>query len=283
MEVIYVKCWPEAKKYLRSMIPAKPIENMLRQALESKSGLGNDDLNHLLRLLAKWRHALITNTLIAKQGNVVQAGPFAGLHFIGQTSEGCSAPRLLGCYEHELHAHIEHLIEREFDTILNIGCDDGYYAVGLARWMPGVRVFAHDLNLEAQTTCCAVAKLNGVADRVQMGGLFQGTDFSAFAGKKTWLVMDIEGGERELLDPFAYPALREMTVLVECHDCFAPGMSTEIARRFAETHTITRVDHALSAITLPDWLQGLGHLDHLLATWEWRIGPTPWLVMEPKG
>jgi len=28
-------------------------------------------------------------------------------------------------------------------------------------------------------------------------------------------------------------------------------------------------------------MQGLGHLDHLLATWEWRMGPTPWLVMEP--
>lgn len=59
-------------------------------------------------------------------------------------------------------------------------------------------------------------------------------------------------------------------------------MSIEIARRFADSHTITRIDHALAAAPLPDWLQGLGHLDHLLATWEWRMGPTPWLVLEPK-
>jgi hypothetical protein len=26
----------------------------------------------------------------------------------------------------------------------------------------------------------------------------------------------------------------------------------------------------------------LAHLDQLLATWEWRSGPTPWLVMKAK-
>lgn len=68
----------------------------------------------------------------------MQAGPFAGLRFTGQTSEG---------------------------------------------W--------------AETGCREVAVLNGVAERVQVGGLFQGADFAAYAGRKTWLVMDIEGGERE--------------------------------------------------------------------------------------
>ena len=131
------------------MTLTQTVENLLRQALASKSELSNDDLNNLLRLLAKWRHTLITNTLIARQGNVVQAGPFAGLRFTGQTSEGCTAPRLLGCYEHELHPHIERLIGQTFDALLNIGCADGYYAVGLAMRMPGVPVFAHDLNPKA--------------------------------------------------------------------------------------------------------------------------------------
>jgi hypothetical protein len=27
----------------------------------------------------------------------------------------------------------------------------------------------------------------------------------------------------------------------------------------------------------------LSHMDRLLAIWEWRSGPTPWLVMRPKG
>jgi len=80
----------------------------------------------------------------------------------------------LGCYEHELHPHVERLIGRTFDALLNIGCADGYYAVGLARRMPGAPVFAHDLNPKAQTGCREVAALNGVAERGQVGGLFEG-------------------------------------------------------------------------------------------------------------
>jgi len=32
----------------------------------------------------------------------------------------------------------------------------------------------------------------------------------------------------------------------------------------------------------PSWFNNLSHLDQLLATWEWRAGPTPWLVMKAK-
>jgi len=32
----------------------------------------------------------------------------------------------------------------------------------------------------------------------------------------------------------------------------------------------------------PQWFNNLTHLDQLLATWEWRSGATPWLVMKAK-
>ena len=38
---------------------------------------------------------------------------------------------------------------------------------------------------------------------------------------------------------------------------------------------------ALGAAALPPWLQAASHLDQLLAVWEWRSAPTPWLVLEP--
>ena len=31
---------------------------------------------------------------------------------------------------------------------------------------------------------------------------------------------------------------------------------------------------------LPDWMAEMSDLDRLLALWEWRTGPTPWLWME---
>ena len=32
----------------------------------------------------------------------------------------------------------------------------------------------------------------------------------------------------------------------------------------------------------PGWFNQLAHLDQLLAVWEWRSGPTPWLVMKAR-
>ena len=45
---------------------------------------------------------------------------------------------------------------------------------------------------------------------------------------------------------------------------------------------ISRADLDLLRADPPPWLANLGHLDLLLAVWEWRSFPTPWLVMTPK-
>jgi hypothetical protein len=33
---------------------------------------------------------------------------------------------------------------------------------------------------------------------------------------------------------------------------------------------------------LPEWMEGLSDMDRLLALWEWRTGPTPWLWMQRR-
>ena len=50
--------------------------------------------------------------------------------------------------------------------------------------------------------------------------------------------------------------------------------------RFAATHRITQIDRKLDDAALPDWMEELSDLDRLLALWEWRGGPTPWLWLE---
>jgi len=40
--------------------------------------------------------------------------------------------KLLGFYEQPLQPYIEQVIQTGYPTIINIGCAEGYYAVGLA-------------------------------------------------------------------------------------------------------------------------------------------------------
>ena len=102
-----------------------------------------------LRQLAKWRSIVLANTLASKGQGVVAAGPFAGMSYPVQASEGGRAPRLLGAYEASLHPVIETVIARAYRQVLDIGCAEGYYAVGLARRIPDTIVHARDSDLAA--------------------------------------------------------------------------------------------------------------------------------------
>ena len=165
-----------------------------------------------------------------------------------------------------------------------IGCAEGYYAVGMAMRMPGTQVLAFDLNPQAQEVCSALAQKNGVSDRVKVSALFKPEDFVNYANQKILVLCDIEGAERELLDPATAPALAGMDLIVESHECLLPGITQLLIDRFKNSHQITLVqdDGQRQLVKPPPWFIGMAHLDQLLATWEWRSGATPWLVMQSK-
>ena len=258
-------------------------QNIQSQLLSQLQGAqaGQAQLNNALRLLSKWRSVLIQNTLLQQQGTVVMQGPLAGMDFLPQSAEGCHIAKLLGCYEQPLQPFIEQAITNAYPTILNIGCAEGYYAVGMAKRMPNTQVLAFDLNPKAQEVCAALAQKNAVSDSVKVGALFKPEDFETHRNQKVLVLCDIEGAENELLNPEAAPALKGMDIIVESHECLIPGITKVLIDRFKDTHQITLIndDGQRNLQQAPQWFNNLAHLDQLLATWEWRSGATPWFVM----
>jgi precorrin-6B methylase 2 len=238
------------------------------------------DLNELLRALGRWRARMLANTFLARHGAYILSGPFAGMEYLTEATEGALVPRLLGTYESELHPHLAAFAATELDAVIDVGCAEGYYAVGLARAMPAVTVYAHDVDEKARAACVSLAAKNGVADRVVVGGAFQPQDFEGFAGRRVLVMVDTEGAEVDILQPV--PALARMYIIVETHDLYRRGALATMMERFSPTHDIVRVDQQPKVFDMPWWLQELPHLDQLLAVWEWRAGPTPWLVLTPK-
>jgi hypothetical protein len=261
----------------------KSLQSMLSKAAINKAS-EQIQLNNALRLLSKWRNGLIQNTLLSAQGDVVMQGPFAGMQFLRQSAEGCHIGKLLGCYEQPLHAFIEDAIAAAYPLILNIGCAEGYYAVGMARRMPNTKILAFDLNSEAKKVCITLSQMNEVSDRVEVRDLFKREDFDTFYKQRVLVLCDIEGAENELLNLEISPALKGMDLIVESHECLRLGTTQTIIDRFQKTHNITVVEHngQRNFKNTPTWFNNLAHLDQLLATWEWRSGPTPWLIMKAK-
>ena len=260
------------------------IRQRLQVQIAQKSGDSVGDLNNCLRLLSKWRSVLIQNTFLRDVGTVVQQGPLQGLDFVSSSSEGCHIAKIIGCYEQPLHPYIYQAIEANYDVVVNVGCAEGYYAVGLALKMPQTKSFAFDVDTAAQEACALLAKKNNVEDRIQIKDRFDTNSLTQFRDQNVLVICDIEGEEETLLDPATMPELSEVDIIVESHECIRKGVTDLLKSRFEQSHDITRVDDngSRSLESLPPWFSKMEHLDQLLATWEWRSGPTPWLVMKRK-
>jgi ribosomal protein L11 methylase PrmA len=105
-------------------------------------------------------------------------------------SEGGGAPRLMGIYE----ASLSPIIASAPDLIIDIGSAEGYYAVGLARRLHHATFWARDADAHARQKCRDLAGLNGVADRVEVGGKMTHADFDICLRHRSVVIRDIEGG-----------------------------------------------------------------------------------------
>jgi len=99
----------------------------------------------------------------------VKYGPFQGLKYPELAGFGSELyPKLLGCYEVELFDWVERIRPNYYDKIVNIGCAEGYYAVGLGLMFENSLVYAYDLAERARELCTAMGKENGIEDRMKV-------------------------------------------------------------------------------------------------------------------
>jgi hypothetical protein len=209
-------------------------------------------------------------------------GPFAGTRYLRFASGSGLLPKLLGAYEMELHGAVRESLARGYDRILNIGCGEGYYAVGYARALPGASVRAWDSDPLARHRLRALARLNGVADRIAIGGTCSPRDLAAGIAGRTLVVCDCEGCEKELLDPAAVPGLVFADLLVEMHDFVDPAISSALLERFRASHDVRVVDAAGRSAFPAEILASLNGEQRRLALWEGRPEGMQWAWMTSR-
>jgi hypothetical protein len=175
-------------------------------------------------------------------GDRVHAGPFAGMVIPERTphwDDGNAVAKLLGSYEIELRETLSYAVWRRPKVIVNIGCAEGYYAIGLARIVPEAKVYAFDTNLASLDSCRAYAQLNDVEITLAQGC---GTPaelriLQEERGHRLY-VIDCEGDESKLIDMDRCPELQRSDIIVECHDFLQQDTSLLIAERLSQTHRV---------------------------------------------
>lgn len=239
-------------------------------------------LARLLTEAAGARRRLITRELLRVAGSRCAAGPFRGM-ILPETSswgDGDLAPKILGAYECDLHPALERAFARVPELVVNVGCAEGYYAVGAALRLPGAVVHAFDLDEAALRVCGEAARRNGVADRLRLERTCDAVRLAALSEGQTkvLVLLDCEGYERELITQETVPALAAADLIVECHDFLEPGITDRLAALLRPTHEVELVREGGRDPGAWPVLHGLGSLDRWLAVCEFRPSLMRWIV-----
>lgn len=174
---------------------------------------------------------------------VVRHGPFAGLRYPVLTSVGSALyPKLLGSYEREIQGWIEEVCAAKYSEIVDVGCAEGYYAVGLARRLPQARVYAYDIDPLARELCTQMARANRVGRRVEVRERFQASELATIpVRRRGLLVCDCEGAESTIFTARTCRRFADWDLLIETHDFLDITISTELVRLFHRTHELRQV------------------------------------------
>jgi hypothetical protein len=206
---------------------------------------------------------------VARNGQTVRHGPFAGTVYpMGAALSHHSIPKLMGTYEQELHGVLRTIAQRKYDLVIDIGCAEGYYAVGLAR-MLGTKVLAYDPELIERAFCEEAARLNGVSNLVELKDLFRSSDVALFRDLRVFCVCDCEGFEAKIFTEETIQDTAKWDLLIELH-----GEAGQQVKSLAWPHNKTTIPSVGRGETYQE-LEGLGDQAKLLS--EYRGGPQSWL------
>lgn len=264
------------------------VKATLRYVAPSLTGrwLAQRAERHGERFMASTGVGKLAEDFSARYGNSVRLGEFAGMRLLDRSVGSAFLPKLVGSYEAELHPCLRRAATQAWDAVIDVGCAEGYYAVGLAMLFKQCpKVLAFDLTPTAQHLCKELARLNGVDGKVSVHGACDSKRLIEIAnGKRCFVISDCEGFESELFTAETLEALRKSELVIELHERESPGCTTALSKLFQATHSVESVpaiprspdDYAdLMIFTDPHARQ--------LAVNEFRSQQQHWLVAVPKG
>lgn len=221
---------------------------------------------------------------------IVRYGPFSGLHLGGKYtwSSGDLAAKLFGVYEQEVLSELVRVSQGRA-TFIDIGAADGYYAVGAVKSGLFKKCIAIEKNEKSQSNIRLVAETNQVLGQLSVYGEVSTDDLLVISQEvkldDVVMLIDIEGGEFDLLEEKVINQFRFSALIVEMHDWMvADGirLREELLARLSVHHHIKIVTKAIRDLSGRVELAVKNDDHRWLVCSEGRGRQMEWLVCEPK-
>jgi hypothetical protein len=232
----------------------------------------------------------LSEALALASNFTVQYGPFAGMRF-AQESWWSAADRgsmILGMYEQEVLKVLDDNHHGR-DILVDVGAADGYYAIGClkAGWVR--HAYCFELSEHGRAAIRRNAELNQCAANITILGEAR-PGFMAelehkfnINPKQVFMIMDIEGGEADLLTASALQSLSRSVSVVELHENqLAPSFITQFESSAAKagleiTYVRTQDRNPSAYPELASWSDD----DRWMLCSEGRAQLMRWAILQP--
>ncbi|WP_164972824.1 methyltransferase domain-containing protein [Lacibacter luteus] len=211
-----------------------------------------------------------------------------GLKYPGFASYGSSIfPKLSGTYESELADIFFQLEKNNYSCIVDVGCAEGFYAVGLAQRFKQAKVYAFDISETAQQLCKEMAALNNVSSQVEVKQECTAENLAALVlDQRSLIICDCEGYERHLFVRDTIDQLKTSDLIIELHPMHEKDVKEYLHQLFANTHVIeyaASYDDNRKIFELPDIYTSLSKIDRIKIVQEGRAFSMDWMIAKAKG
>lgn len=237
---------------------------------------------------SKLEHASATHKLkFFFNDLIVKDGYFKGLNYPGFSSFGSSLfPKLSGSYESELFPFFKQMETKKYDIIMDIGCAEGFYAIGLALKHLSATVEAFDIEPEARRLCRMMAEVNNVTNQIIISNECTPAHVKNIdTNLSTFIICDCEGYERTLFNEDNIKSLINADVLIELHPMHVKDVKEYLLQLFDKTHHLRLIgsyDDNRKLFDLPEMFDPFSKLERSLLVTEGRSFSMDWLIAIPK-
>jgi len=196
----------------------------------------------------------------------VLSGKFRGMYLEYASAGSEYRPKLLGTYETELDDALCMALSVNHGVFIDVGADDGYYSIGVARLKPEVKAVA----VECEASRCERIRRNIERNRLfgqveviclKLQDGYSLMQLIGSVGQPFLIKCDVEGAEYRILDRTTLSALvaKRTQLIVETHldermeanlitNMQAVGYSTEIVNRNERKEIVTPNWDRISAL-----------------------------------
>ena len=218
----------------------------------------------------------------------IYSGIYKGMHLSPSKSwdKHDSASIYLGVYEKHIQEKLYELGSK-YKVFIDIGAADGYHAIGLLKSGAVKKSICFEISQKGQNTIKKNAILNKIENNIEIYGEANHQSLKNVLKKinyKSLILIDIEGGEYELMNDEIISLIKNNSIIIELHEFYSEYRleSKKMLDRLSNFFKIEQIDSTSFNPNLYSILDYFPDDEKFLVFSESRPQKMRWILLTPK-